>query len=121
MQVIETHQKDLSCLSISIKNTGLTMEERDCIERGFRLGYVRALTCTSTLAAGVNLPARRVLIRSPYGVGQLSNSRIPRLTLITYKQMIGRAGRKGLDPRGTYQVVISKIRLKENALKGSLL
>lgn len=58
------------------------------VEQGFSSGALLVLTATSTLAAGVNLPARRVILRSLWqGVGDVSRAQ--------YLQMVGRAGRAG--------------------------
>jgi replicative superfamily II helicase len=66
------------------------MEERELLEAAFRDRTLRVLACTSTLAAGVNLPAARVIIRSPYVGRDL-------LTRARYLQMCGRVMRPAKD------------------------
>lgn len=79
--------------------TGLSELERLEVETMFRKGLISILVATSTLAAGVNLPAGRVVIRS---------MQIGRDTLgpIQYKQMCGRAGRPGLVAYGECFLVV---------------
>ena len=68
-------------------------DERELVESCFHLGIIRVLTATSTLAAGVNLPARRVIFRGPI-VGR------DFIDATKYRQMAGRAGRAGIDTKG---------------------
>ncbi len=79
-------------------HAGLLPEQRRLIEEGFRDGTIKVLASTPTLAAGLNLPARRVVIRS-YRRYEAGRGMVP-IPVMEYRQMAGRAGRPGLDPYG---------------------
>lgn len=73
----------------------LNRDEREAVESGYSGGGIRLIAATMTLAAGVNLPARRVILKHHW-VGQPSCW----LSTTQVQQMAGRAGRAGLDTRG---------------------
>ncbi|XP_069022863.1 DNA polymerase theta [Embiotoca jacksoni] len=100
---------------VAFHHAGLTFDERDVLEGAFRQGMVRVLAATSTLSSGVNLPARRVIIRTPTFNGHL-------LDPLTYKQMAGRAGRKGVDTKGESVLVCKQAERQKgiSLLKGVL-
>jgi helicase len=79
-------------------HAGLSREERRIVEEGFRKGLIKCISSTPTLAAGLNLPARRVIIRDylRFAAGE-GMQPIP---VSEYHQMAGRAGRPRLDPYG---------------------
>ena len=79
---------------IAFHNADLSAHARRWIEAGFQCGAIRILCATSTLAAGVNLPARRVIFLDAY------KGKDSKLTPSEYHQMAGRAGRAGIDDRG---------------------
>ncbi|MEM2717419.1 MAG: DEAD/DEAH box helicase [Archaeoglobaceae archaeon] len=93
-------------------HAGLLSEQRRIVEEGFRKGKIKVLVATPTLAAGVNLPARRVIVKSIYRYDGYSR----RIKVSEFKQMAGRAGRPGMDEIGEAIVIASK-KDKEIVLK----
>lgn len=72
----------------------LNHHERLKIEKSFRSGGLKYLIATSTLAWGVNLPARRVIIMGT------KRGIFDTIHQIDVNQMVGRSGRYGIDDRG---------------------
>ncbi|BBL67029.1 ATP-dependent DNA helicase [Methanoculleus chikugoensis] len=86
-------------------HAGLSREERRIVEQGFREGQIKVISSTPTLAAGLNLPARRVIVRD-YLRFNAGEGMMP-IPVREYRQMAGRAGRPRLDPYGE-AVLIAK-------------
>ncbi len=82
----------------AVHHAGLTGVYRGVVETGFRDGRIKILAATPTLAAGVNLPARTVIISS-YERFEAGHGRYP-ISVLEYKQFCGRAGRPKYDNYG---------------------
>ncbi|KAK1754947.1 DNA polymerase theta [Echria macrotheca] len=78
---------------VAFHHAGLTTEERGLIAEAYDAGVLKVCVATCSLAAGINLPARRVI---------LHNARMGRDLVgpAMLRQMRGRAGRKGKDEVG---------------------
>ena len=85
-------------------HAGLDQRCRTIIENAFKDRHIKLLTATPTLAAGVNLPARRVVIPS---VMRYTNNGLEKISILEYKQMCGRAGRPQYDDMGE-SIIIAK-------------
>ncbi|HJH29198.1 MAG TPA: ATP-dependent DNA helicase [Methanosarcinaceae archaeon] len=79
-------------------HAGLNADHRKLVENGFRQNAIKIISSTPTLAAGLNLPARRVIIRNYKRYDP--NYGMQPIPVLEYKQMAGRAGRPHLDPYG---------------------
>ncbi|CAL3962327.1 unnamed protein product [Diplocarpon coronariae] len=80
-------------VGVAFHHAGLTTEERDLIATAFDEGVVKVVVATCSLAAGINLPARRVILHGArMGADLVGPSML--------RQMRGRAGRKGKDEIG---------------------
>ena len=79
-------------------HAGLTVGHRRIVEENFKTGRLKILAATPTLAAGVNLPARTVIISS-YERYEPGYGRYP-ISVLEYKQFCGRAGRPRYDKYG---------------------
>jgi len=80
-------------------HAGLARDHRQLVETAFRDRLVKVIAATPTLAAGVNTPARRVVVRDWRRYDGSVGGMQP-LSVLEVHQMMGRAGRPGRDPYG---------------------
>jgi helicase len=96
----------------------LRNKERGLVEKLFKAGHLKALSATPTLAAGVNLPARRVVVRDLFRYDvNAGNQPIP---VLEYKQMAGRAGRPRYDKVGE-AITIAKTHEQRGEISASFI
>lgn len=100
-------------MGAAFHHAGLRPKQRKLIENSFKKNLIKVICSTPTLAAGVNLPARRAIIRDckRYEAG-LGAAYIP---TFEYKQCAGRAGRPKYDDYGE-AVIIAKTFSESSAL-----
>ena len=91
---------------VAFHHAGLNQKCREIIETEFRSGKIKLLSATPTLAAGVNLPARRVVISSVLRYNSQYGGNVP-ISVLEYKQLCGRAGRPQYDDEGE-SIIIGK-------------
>ena len=83
---------------VAFHNAGLTNAQRGLVEKEFKQKRILCIAATPTLAAGINLPARRVIVRdlNRYDL----NMGLSPIPVLEIKQMAGRAGRPKYDTYG---------------------
>ena len=89
---------------VAFHHAGLAPSSREIVESSFRKGVIKLLAATPTLAAGVNLPARRVVIASILRYDSEYGRNLP-ISVLEYKQLCGRAGRPQYDTSGEAIIV----------------
>jgi helicase len=102
---------------IAFHHAGLSRESRKAVETAFRERHLKAIACTPTLAAGVNLPARLVVVRDVFRT-EFVRGFPHRIILSTGEllNMLGRAGRPGQVESGRGVALIRKDELPKNEL-----
>lgn len=93
---------------VAFHHAGLHSDQKSMVEENFRSGNIRIIACTPTLAAGLDLPAFRAVIRDLKRHG--GNWGMVDIPVLEYHQMAGRAGRPGKD---SYGEVITFARSKD--------
>ena len=104
---LENEESDKSALKTcamsgaAFHHSDLSEQGRTLIEKAFKEGVLSVLFATSTLATGVNLPAGRVIING-LAIGR------DVLSVVTFRQMCGRAGRAGQAALGEAFLVVGE-------------
>lgn len=100
----------VSCLrcGVGYHSAGLSGSDRSRVEALFRSGALTVLCTTSTLAQGVNLPARVVIVKGTRQYDKSEYKEYPRAAIL---QMIGRAGRPQFDDRGLGVIMTERHRV----------
>ncbi len=86
-------------------HAGLASKQRELVEDAFREGKLRIIAATPTLAAGINLPAFRTIIRD---LKRFSGAGMRAIPVLEYHQMAGRSGRPDFNDEYGEAIAIAK-------------
>lgn len=89
---------------IAAHHAGMVPPFKEAVEACFVQGLVKVVFATETLALGINMPARSVVIEA---LSKFTGEQHEMLTPGEYTQLTGRAGRRGLDDEGRAVVLWS--------------
>ena len=99
---------------ISAHHAGMLPAFKECVEEAFVRGLVKVVFATETLALGINMPARSVVLEKLVKYNGETHADI---TPGEYTQLTGRAGRRGIDVEG-HAVVLWQPGLDPRAVAG---
>jgi len=89
---------------LAYHHAGLLPGLKVLVETLFARGLLRAVFATDTLALGINVPARSVVVGC---LSKFDGVSMRMLTPNEYQQLTGRAGRRGMDERGAAVILYS--------------
>lgn len=110
---IDTQLFECMNSGVAFHHAGLASHQRRIIEEEFKKGNIKTIIATPTLAAGVNIPAKRVIIRDLWRYDM--NSGMKPIPVLEYKQQAGRAGRPRFDNYGE-AITIAKDEQKKDKI-----
>ena len=115
LQVLGYHEfLDGLTRGIAAHHAGMLPTFKECVEELFLRGLCRVVFATETLALGINMPARSVVLEK---LSKWNGETHADITPGEYTQLTGRAGRRGIDVEG-HGVVLWQQGLDPSAVAG---
>src|SRR5438552_2154129 len=99
---------------LAFHHAGLLPGLKVLVETLFARGHLRAVFATDTLALGLNMPARSVVVAS---LSKFDGQEMRLLTPNEYRQLTGRAGRRGMDVHGAAVLPYSPLEPFEDSFR----
>jgi ATP-dependent RNA helicase HelY len=99
---------------VAAHHAGMLPTFKECVEEAFVRGLIKVVFATETLALGINMPARSVVLEK---LVKFDGETHADVTPGEYTQLTGRAGRRGIDVEG-HAVVLWQPGLEPRAVAG---